>query len=337
MANRPRKYICEICGEEAETTNSKIPKTCKNKDCRSKYKSLTNGNIGKQKGKWVTKICPNCGSSFETRISREKTYCSNLCSLRSEERKENLKEKYTGVSLLDRGYSEKKLQEHIDRNTKRNKSLTGQKWEESFGEEVAIIMKEKMSQINSSSGNPMSYESVMERLEIDSFEEAREKMPATGRFGEKHPFFGKHHSVKSKTQMIETFEKNGHFNILCGYFDKIYFQGTWELKYIIDCIENNIPIKRFDLEPIYYEFEGKPHHYFPDFIINGNVIVEIKGRLFDPARIEKKKNIAKKTIKNFKHITDVGQKQNPKTFLRLMKSQYKERLQLVNNPYKEKI
>ena len=181
----------------------------------------------------------------------------------------------------------------------------------------------------------MSYESLMERMDIDSVEEARELMPATGRFGKLHPFYGEHHRVESKKQMIETMETKGMFGrSVNGMFDGLAFQGTWELKYIIDCKENNVPIKRFDLEPIEYVFEGKVHHYFPDFIINEINVIEIKGMFWNKTQINKKKEAAEKIYK-YSLITDVGQNQNPKTFIRLMKSKYDDRLILKNNPYKE--
>ncbi|MDA3941872.1 MAG: NUMOD3 domain-containing DNA-binding protein [Spirochaetia bacterium] len=329
--NNNKIVKCDHCGIDFKKPNSQL----KDKNyCSEKCR------LDSFKETWLNKVCHVCGEEFKTRQSREATYCSNDCNLRSEERKENLKEKYTGVSLLDRGYTEEKLQEHINRNIERNKSNTGQTWKESFGEETAKKMKEEISIRCSNSGNPMSYESIMERFEIDSYEEARELMPATGRNGELHPFFGKHHSIESKKQMMDTFNREGVIrwkNISTGSFDGVYFQGTWELKYIIDCINNGVSIRRFDLEPFLYYFEGSPHHYFPDFIVNNDTTIEIKGydKNFEKTKL-KMEEYKKQHKENYKILYDVGQNQNPKTFLRNMKNQYQERLVLKNNPYQEK-
>lgn len=39
-------------------------------------------------------------------------------------------------------------------------------------------------------------------------------------------------------------------------------------------------IKNFDLEPIEYSLKGKDRSYYPDFIINDELIVEVKGYYF---------------------------------------------------------
>lgn len=336
MPRKLTKGICEICGIEFESNSFPFPRSCKNKDCRHKIKVMTNGNIGKQEGKWSTKVCPVCGKEFETRISRENTYCSNDCNLRSEERKENNKRLYTGVSLLDRGYSQKQYDTFTQNTIDRNKENAGYIFEEIYGEEKSKEIKKKLSIRSSGNNNPMSYRNVMERFEVYDYDEAKELMPATGRFGKLHPFYGKHHSIYSKKKMMETFENSSNkSNVSIGYFNGIFFQGTWELKYIIDCYENNIPIKRYNLEPFLYYYEDKPHHYFPDFIINNTEIIEIKGMDKNNGRtISKNKQFSEK-YDNYKIIYDVGQKQNPQTFLRLAKEKYDDKLVIKHNPYGE--
>ncbi len=325
MPYKKIERICEICG----TKFLGIPtKKCCSRKCSNKLIAIA------RTGNPLTKICEYCKKEMiitTEREKREQKYCSKECADNA----------VIGVSLLDRGFSQKEYDKHINRTIDRNKNNTGKTYESIYGKEQAEKMiLEKIKQMTGKKNN-MSYESVMERFNLDTLEEACEMMPATGRFSELHPFFGKHHSVKSKIQMIETMEKNGSSigwnRISNGKFDGIYFQGTWELKYIIDCIENNISIKRFDLEPIYYEFEDKPHHYFPDFIINENEIIEIKGLDKNNIKTIYKMKVAKKLHDNYKILYDVDQKQNPKTFLRLMKNKYKERLEIKYNPYEEKI
>jgi hypothetical protein len=90
--------------------------------------------------------------------------------------------------------------------------------------------------------------------------------------------FGKSHTLEAKKKMIEKNSNMGNWNVYQGYFDDIFWQGTWELSYIIYCIENKIKIKRYDIDPIEYLDGEKIRHFFPDFIIEENKIVEIKGK-----------------------------------------------------------
>lgn len=57
----------------------------------------------------------------------------------------------------------------------------------------------------------------------------------------------------------------------CGY----WCDSTWELAYVVYCIENDIPIRR-NTQRFPYEFENRISYYIPDFIVNGR-FVEIKG------------------------------------------------------------
>lgn len=60
-----------------------------------------------------------------------------------------------------------------------------------------------------------------------------------------------------------------------GYYKGIYCDSTFELAYLIYCLDHNIDIKRCN-EVFEYEYKGKKHHYHPDFIVNGEII-EIKN------------------------------------------------------------
>lgn len=65
---------------------------------------------------------------------------------------------------------------------------------------------------------------------------------------------------------------------LRGSYKNIYYDSALELSFIIYCEENSIKIKRYDIDPIpYVDENGQERKYFPDFIINDNTIVEIKG------------------------------------------------------------
>lgn len=61
-----------------------------------------------------------------------------------------------------------------------------------------------------------------------------------------------------------------------GWYKGFYLDSTYELAYVIYCLDHNIEIKR---NKKYYEYndkDGKRKKYYPDFIVDGN-LVEIKG------------------------------------------------------------
>lgn len=61
-----------------------------------------------------------------------------------------------------------------------------------------------------------------------------------------------------------------------GWYKGIFCDSSWELAFVIYCIEHSIPIKRCDVIKTYI-YNGIQHKYIPDFIINNNEIIEIKG------------------------------------------------------------
>ena len=60
-----------------------------------------------------------------------------------------------------------------------------------------------------------------------------------------------------------------------GWYKGIFCDSSWELAYVIYCLENNKSIKRCE-ERRTYIFEGVEKIYIPDFVVDGQV-VEIKG------------------------------------------------------------
>lgn len=60
-----------------------------------------------------------------------------------------------------------------------------------------------------------------------------------------------------------------------GWYMGIYCDSSWELAYVIFCIEHNKNIKR-NTEKRYYVYNNKLLVYIPDFIVDGKLI-EIKG------------------------------------------------------------
>lgn len=70
-------------------------------------------------------------------------------------------------------------------------------------------------------------------------------------------------------------EGSGHGK--SGWYKGIYCSSTWELAYLIYCLDHNIDIVRCK-EIRSYTYEGKTYKYYPDFVVNGQII-EIKGYL----------------------------------------------------------
>ncbi len=75
-----------------------------------------------------------------------------------------------------------------------------------------------------------------------------------------------------------------------GYYNGIYCGSTYELAYLIYCMDHSVPIKRY--EGYFLTEESK--RYYPDFEVN-NTIVEIKGYVPNPAIQKAKEDAVLKT------------------------------------------
>lgn len=78
-----------------------------------------------------------------------------------------------------------------------------------------------------------------------------------------------------------------------GYYKGIYCDSTWELAYIVYNQYHGIEIKRCE-QTVEYKYKDKVYTYYPDFIINGKLVVEIKGYCTDKQKLEQKIIAAKK-------------------------------------------
>lgn len=69
-----------------------------------------------------------------------------------------------------------------------------------------------------------------------------------------------------------------------GWYKGFFCSSTYELAFIIYCLDKGIQVKKCSY--VYdYEYEGKKHKYYPDFIVN-NTIIEIKGFYTDKVRVK---------------------------------------------------
>jgi len=60
-----------------------------------------------------------------------------------------------------------------------------------------------------------------------------------------------------------------------GWYKGFFCDSSWELAFIIYCLDNGIEIAR-NTDRRTYEWEGKSRTYIPDFIVEG-VVTEVKG------------------------------------------------------------
>lgn len=105
----------------------------------------------------------------------------------------------------------------------------------------------------------------------------------------KHLFF----SELAKKSKFGGYVKNSIKSHKSGTYKGIHCDSSWELAYLVFCLEHDIEIKRCN-EKREYIINGVVKNYFPDFIINKNQIIEIKGYHDD---ISKQKQLCNPDIK----------------------------------------
>ena len=113
-----------------------------------------------------------------------------------------------------------------------------------------------------------------------------------------------------------------------GWYKGFYCGSTWELAFLIWCLDHDISIQRCD-ERFNYTLEGKKRTYLPDFKIN-DIHIEIKG--FDTRQVqEKTKQFPKKLLVLFEedlsHVFDYVKNNYGKDFINLYEG----------NPHNKKI
>jgi len=336
MPRKQREFICTICGNKF-MSGSKNPKYC-SIDCRTKGRGL-------EVWKDVKSKCIICGKEFDNRISESgklKThYCSKSCQSKhinqkygngmNGDVKKKISEKLTGVSLKNRGYSEESIIAFVNAGQRASAEFTrGKKLEEIMGEDRAVRIKNLFSEQRTGEKNSQSLKSIADRFNC-SIEDARKLTTCFGRTGEKHPMYGKHHTVESKIKMMNNLSNAQ--SVAVGYFKNIYWQGSWELDFLINCYEHNINVKRFDLEPVEYYFDGGIHHTWPDFIVDNIFIIEVKGWYNSQAkaRIEA---CRKKFGDNFIVIDEIGKRKETSSlrWINKQKEKYDNLLEVVRIP-----
>ena len=72
-----------------------------------------------------------------------------------------------------------------------------------------------------------------------------------------------------------------------GWYKGYFCDSTWELAFLIYCLDNNINIVRNTVK-YKYTINNEQHYYLPDFIINNKDVIEIKGYKDEKAKIKEK-------------------------------------------------
>jgi hypothetical protein len=68
---------------------------------------------------------------------------------------------------------------------------------------------------------------------------------------------------------------------ISGEYNGISYQSLLELSFLLTCEERGVTVARYESEGIeYLDEKNKKRLYYPDFIIYGKVIIEIKGHIF---------------------------------------------------------
>lgn len=168
----------------------------------------------------------------------------------------------------DRGFSESEITDILTDMANRTSSFTIQFWiNRGYTEEEAKAKQYKIA----SNG---SLEAMKERYPDDYMERYNIRRKRSCRYGKDNWQFGKPAPKKSGCG-------------ISGYYGDVYFRSLFEYFYMKMCERDNISyvsndvskLKNSEKVIIPYEIDGTIKNYIPDYIINGDTIVEVKNRL----------------------------------------------------------
>lgn len=80
-----------------------------------------------------------------------------------------------------------------------------------------------------------------------------------------------------------------------GWYKGFRCDSTYELAFVIYCLDHNIKFKRNE-QYFFYNYENKQYKYYPDFILENGIYIEVKGYLDEKS---------KEKIKQFKYDLEV--------------------------------
>lgn len=104
---------------------------------------------------------------------------------------------------------------------------------------------------------------------------------------------GRKHSKETKKKLSKIAKERGLGGItegggrgMKGRYKGFWCDSSWELAYLIYCLDKNIDINR-NTERFPYEYMGENQYYIPDFIVEGEY-VEIKGYVTEKWKAKQK-------------------------------------------------
>ena len=105
-----------------------------------------------------------------------------------------------------------------------------------------------------------------------------------------------------------------------GWYNGIFCDSSWELAYVIYCLDHNIQIVR-NTDCLLYEYNGQTKKYIPDFIVD-DVYVEIKGYITEQwlAKLEYNKNVKVLYEKDLQPVFEYVINKYGKDFIKLYHS-----------------
>lgn len=278
---------CKICNKEFDTP--------KQLSWHVKHHNLTNKEYYdlylKQENEG---ICLTCGKPTEF-ISMNKGYRQHCCKK---------------CLNIDKNVQEKRLNTNLDKygyKTSFSNKDTQDKVKETIFEKYGVEnvfqsekIKEKIKQQNIELygvENPQQRQDIKEKTQQTNLKkygnkctlqapEIKEKTIQTNleKFNAENVFGSDYGKEKIKQTNLERFgvenpQQNREIQrkTLSHYkYNSLNFDSSWELATYIYCIDNNISILRLPIKFEYYDKNNKKHYYFPDFLIN-NELIEIKG------------------------------------------------------------
>jgi len=107
-----------------------------------------------------------------------------------------------------------------------------------------------------------------------------------------------------------------------GWYKGFWCDSSWELAYVIYCLDHNIKFSRNN-KKFEYIWEKEVHHYTPDFIMEDGLYIEIKGYL--TKQVEEK-------IRQFNYPIEIIDKNKIIKYVDYVKDKYgKDFIELYEN------
>lgn len=255
--------VCAICSEEFTLKQGSRAKTC-SPDCREKYRVQRTIEASAKEGAWVTKNCVVCGQEFTRRKGKVGVVCSTKC--RAEKQKKDGKEDRTCTQCG-------KIFTNYHRQEQNTCSVKCAAQARSKGRNYPPC---------ETCGQPTgSYYRAFcdEHLGTRKGRKPAERKTATcmgcgEEFSRPGYWPGKMHYCSNKCSHSQQKKVRDKF-VLNLNDQAVVFHSGWEIRFWAACLRFDIPIRSYDGP----DLQTPVGIYRPDFIINDDTIVEVKGHL----------------------------------------------------------